>query len=297
MHGEFTLGGFDAAQWREGFTLPMKFASAWVKHSPRAKGWMPRFIGRHCCTADRVFMRTKHGLKMVVEPSSLDIYTYIVSQGQSWDEHVVDTCSSVLGAGGVFYDIGASVGYIALEMAAQLQGGGAVIAFEPQPELARAVATSARLNHFDHLRVFDLMLGDHSGDAALHVGSHSVHASAIPREEGSRKVECAMVTLDSLVESGRIPPPSVIKMDVEGAELLVLRGAVNTIRAHQPHIIFESDENMDRYGYKRGDILDLLASLAPYGFSFVTADRRRVPLNDTNREARQHADVLASPFK
>lgn len=289
------LEGFDALQWKEGFTLPMRFANAWVKHSPRAKGWMPRFIGRHCCAGDHAFMRTKHGMKMVIEPSSLDIYTYIVSQGRSWDEHVVDACSSVLKPDGVFYDIGASVGYIALEMAALVRGGGTVIAFEPQPELARAVATSARLNDFDHLQVFDTMLGDHAGDAALHVGSHSVHASAIPREDGSRKVECSMTTLDLLVETGRIPPPTVIKMDVEGAELLVLRGATRTIRDHKPHLIFESDENMDRYGYKRGDILDLLSSLAAYEFSFVTADRRRVPLDGSNREARQHADVLASP--
>lgn len=293
--GEFVLGSFDAGRWREGFTLPMKFASAWVRYAPRGKGWMPRFIGKHCCAGSRAFMRTKCGLKMVIEPSSLDIYTYIVSQGQSWDEHVVDACSSVLKPGGVFYDIGASVGYIALEMAALVGSGGAVIAFEPQPELARAVATSAHLNDFRHLRVFDVMLGDHAGDAALHVGSHSVHASAIPREEGSREVKCAMVTLDSLVESGRIPPPDVIKMDVEGAELLVLQGATSIIRHHKPHIIFESDENMDRYGYKRADILDLLSSLAPYRFSFVTADRRRLPLDDANREARQHADVLASP--
>lgn len=90
-----------------------------------------------------------------------------------------------------FYDIGASVGYISIEMASVLKKG-RVIAFEPQPALAENVVRSARLNGFDHLDVFQVMLGDKPGDSALYVGSHSIHASAMAREAGSQKLSCSM---------------------------------------------------------------------------------------------------------
>lgn len=295
ISSEYALRDFNAGQWREGFTLPMRLAELWVRYAPRGKGWVPRWVGRHLCAGQRVFMRTRHGARLAVGPSNLDVYTYIISQGHSWDEHVVDACASALRDDGVFYDIGASVGYISMEMALQLNGRGAVIAFEPQPELAAMIATSARLNDFNQVRVFDVMLGDQVGDSCLHIGSHSIHASAIAREAGSRKLACTVTTLDSLVQSGAIPPPSVIKIDVEGAEIAALTGASQTIRDHRPHIIFESDENMDRYGYRRKDLLDLLSALCPYEFAFITAARQRIPITPANLESREHADVLASP--
>jgi FkbM family methyltransferase len=292
---EHELVSFDAQSWREGLTLPMRVASSWVKHVPRGKGWFPRWVGRHVCANDRVFIRTLCGAKLAVEPANLDIYTYIISQGGSWDEHIVDACQSVMGRNGVFYDIGASVGYISIEVASMLDSKGAVIAFEPQPELAGNIANSARLNGFDSVHVFRVMLGDHAGNASLHVGSHSIHASAIARETGSRQLTCTMTTLDDLVDRGTIRPPTVIKIDVEGAELAALSGARRTITKHRPHIIFESDENMDRYGYRRKNVLDLLSSLGPYEYAFITATKERIPLNAGNMETREHADVLASP--
>lgn len=285
---------FRPDEWREGFTTAMRLAEFWVKHVPRGKGCVPRWIGRHFCAQDKVFVRTASGMKLAVEPGNLDVYTYISSQGGSWDDHVVHACKSLISGEGVFYDIGASVGYISIEMAAGLKRG-RVIAFEPQPALAENVVRSALLNGFDHLEVLQVMLGDKCGDSALYVGSHSIHASAMAREAGSQELPCSMTTIDSLVASGAIPPPDAIKIDVEGAELLVFSGARETIRKHRPHIIFESDENMDRYGYRRSDIIGLLGSLCPYDFYFVTAKRERIPIASENMESRLHADVLAVP--
>lgn len=292
---EYVLAAFSGDEWREGFSWPMTLARLWASVAPRGKGWVPRWIGRHLCTSDRVFTRTLHGAKLAVAPSSLDVYTYIASQGNSWDAHVVDACLAEVGAAGVFYDIGASVGYISVEVAARVQGAGTVIAFEPQAALAANIAVSARLNGFAHLKVFQTMLGERVGEGVLHVGSHSIHASAIARELGSASVRCAMTTLDALVLGGAIPPPSIMKIDVEGAELSVFSGARKTIALYRPHLLFESDENMQRYGYRRRDVVDLLDSLCDYRYFFVTAAGARIPLTAETLEDRQHADVLAVP--
>lgn len=290
----FTLSGFNPSEWKEGFSSWMKLADAWVKYVPRGKGWFPRWVGRNRCQGKQVYVRTQSGAKLAVEPSNLDVYTYISNHGGSWDDHVVQACLAMLPTSGVFYDIGASVGYISIEMAAQ-QRGGRVIAFEPQPDLAENVAISAKLNGFDHLDVYQVMLGDMPGQSALYVGSHSVHASALAREAGSKKLACLMTTLDEMVGAGMIPPPNAIKIDVEGAELTVFKGAEKTIREHRPHIIFESDANMDRYGYGRKDILGFLSSCCAYDFFFVTATRERIPVTPANQEDRTHADIHAVP--
>lgn len=292
---EYQLGEFIASEWHEGLTIPMKAADLWARHIPRGKGWFPRWVGKNLCANHRVHTRTLHGAKLAVAPSSLDVYTSIATMGNSWDEHVVDACKSVLSDRGVFYDIGANVGYISVELAAALMPDGSVIAFEPQPALAKNIAISARLNGFANLRVSQLMLGDHTGSETLHVGSHSIHASAIAREANSSRLPCRMTTLDSVVESGAIPPPTVMKIDVEGAELAVISGAARTIQKHRPYIIFESDVNMDRYGYTRKDILDLLSSFCSYEYFFVTWRKSRIPLTDENLDSREYGDLMAVP--
>lgn len=78
-----SLRDFDPSGWTEGFTFAMKFADCWVRHIPRGKGWFSRWVGRHLCRGSEVYVRTHSGAKLVVEPSNLDVYTYISSQGGS----------------------------------------------------------------------------------------------------------------------------------------------------------------------------------------------------------------------
>jgi hypothetical protein len=80
------------------------------------------------------------------------------------------------------------------------------------------------------------------------------------------------VTLDSLLEKGALAPPALIKLDVEGSELSVLRGAVRTLEAHQPYLIFEADENMQRFGYTKKELFELIRSAHDYTFYDVECD-------------------------
>lgn len=285
----------EAADWTDRLPFAFRFAHWWARTMPRGKGWVPRKVGRLFCDNMKAFIRTHHGARLAIAPHSLDVYAYIVSNGGSWAPNLLEICRKFLAEGSTFYDIGSNVGYFSIELSC-LFNGLRVIAFEPQPDLAHILAVSAALNGFKGISVYDLVLGCEDGLVDIYIPSHSIHASLISREKGAQKLRRRISTLDCLVQSHAIPPPEFIKIDVEGAELEVFRGATETIKDHSPYILFEADCNMSRFGYTRSDLIRLLGGLSQYEFFFAAADRFR-PVVEENLNAAQYTDILAIPAK
>ena|SRR2546426_7930676 len=102
-----------------------------------------------------------------------------------------------------------------------------------------------------------------------------------------------VVALDDLVGTGSIPPPDVIKVDVEGGERDVFAGAVRTIGAHMPFIIFESDVNMRRFGYGRRELVADITRIANYDFMFVAGDE--LIAIGANLDCDTYSDLIAVP--
>ncbi len=273
----------------------LELARLWAKYVPRGKGWFPRLAG-HFSTDEQQWVLTKHGGKLAVASRSFDVFAHLLNNGGSWDYHVFLACVRYLQKDKVFYDIGANVGYMSVEVARFFNDQVSVIAVEPQPDLALAIARSARLNGFDRLKVLAVMLGNTSGPGRLFIGSHQIHASAVAREKRSKTLTCPAATIDEMVASGKIPPPDVIKIDIEGGELAAFQGAGNTLASHRPVIVFECDANSERFGYTQNDVIECLRSAADYEFYNLFSDGSELPLNPGNR-ARPDlvADILAKP--
>ena len=81
-----------------------------------------------------------------------------------------------------------------------------VYAFEPQPSLAYHIRRSIEANGLQRVRCLEVLLGQKDGESVLHIPSHSMHASIVPREERSRELRLPMRTLDSLIMSKEIVP-------------------------------------------------------------------------------------------
>jgi FkbM family methyltransferase len=172
---------------------------------------------------------------------------------------VQEALRRLLAPGDVFYDIGANVGFFTLLGARLVGPGGRVVAFEPVPWCARAVGHNIELNGFEHAQIRAEAVGDADGGARLLVVGEASwsHLESTGRHADVRdEIEVTVVSLDSLVASGAIPPPDVLKIDTEGAELQAIEGARETIARRRPAIVCElHDTNeafvalMDELGY------------------------------------------------
>jgi FkbM family methyltransferase len=210
---------------------------------------------------------------LTVAPVALDTAATIWARGGVYEPWVVDACVALLRSGETFYDIGANIGLVATEVAQQVPDA-ELICFEPQHELAWHLAVSARLNGF-RMMVFPTLLNDQSevGEEKLYVPAHSIHASIVSRDARARAALAPAISLDALADHHALQPPDVVKMDVEGAELLVAKGARESLRRRPASLVFESDVNMQRFGYERSELFGLLLEIADYQFWFIPEDR------------------------
>ena len=255
-----------ALDYTEKLPFAFRCACGWMKYAPRARGWVPRRIGRSLGRGMTCAIRTRAGARLAVDPANLDFFCQVQLQHGVWEEDVLDACLRMIRPGDVFYDIGANAGIVAVDVARTFGEAVTVHAFEPQPTLADSLTISIALNAFTRAHVHRILLGDVSGEADLYLADHGVHSSIVSREAGALRLSCRMETIDRLVAAGTLPPPSVMKIDVEGAELRVLNGARRTLRATPPVIVFEADDNMARFGYTHRDLFDLLREFADYSF-------------------------------
>lgn len=130
----------------------------------------------------------------------------------------------------VFYDIGANIGLYTCFVGQTLPAD-QVIAFEPHPTNVEKLRRNLDLNGIS-ANIIQQALSDEEGTAELVVDSRNEagagrHALAVGGE--AETIEIELVTGDTLVAESRIPAPAVLKIDVEGAELNVLRGLKKSI--------------------------------------------------------------------
>jgi len=176
----------------------------------------------------------------------------------------------LLDRGETFWDIGANIGYFSLLAAATLQQSGRIIAFEPGQVAYTRLVDNIGLNPFRNITTFNLAVTDQEGEATLHLAAETADGCASLYGAGpgvtAREI-CRTVSLDGFAPSHGLPGPDFIKIDVEGAELFVLRGAREMLAALRPLVLVElKAETLAASGTDKHEIQELLA-----GYGYVPA--------------------------
>jgi FkbM family methyltransferase len=166
------------------------------------------------------------------------VRTFFPSQKTgTYEPEVQDALLRELSPGDTFFDVGANGGFFSL-LGAQVVGAeGRVIGFEPHPETARQCRAQLRLNGLDRATCVEAAICDKSGSISFSDGSNSFNRHLVNGEQAGPVIHVKATTLDEAVEVYGVP--NVIKMDIEGAELLALQGATRLLREHRPTLILE----------------------------------------------------------
>lgn len=170
--------------------------------------------------------------------------------------------------GDIACDIGANKGSFIYWLSRWVRHG-RVVAFEPQPDLARRLADVCRAIGLDNVKVEAKAVYSHSGTQDLFLpAGHQPGASlqrAAVEAESFTTLSVPLVSLDDYFDAhDRI---ALLKIDVEGAELGVFKGAERILRQHAPLLVFEC-ENRHLAPSTVGDVFSYLAGLG-YEGSFI----------------------------
>lgn len=197
-----------------------------------------------------------------------------------WEEHLLDISKAFVSGldAPIVLDIGANLGAYSIPLAKSIQAaGGKVYGFEPQRIVYYQLCGNVVLNRLQNYYAYNCAVGDVLGDIEVpdidYESNRNIGAFSLEKKyreehgiERSLKTTTNTVFVTMLDEFQVEKAPALIKIDVEGFELNVLKGAVNFLKQHQfPPILFEAWD-LDWFQKDREELINFVLSL---GYNLV----------------------------
>lgn len=175
----------------------------------------------------RVLQGPLRGQRWIV---GADVHGYWLG---SYERQKCELFAKLVQPGDVVYDVGANVGYYSL-IAAHLAGpAGRVYAFEPVPRNVAYLSRHLEMNAVANTTILEVAVAARAGMARFDASGEPSMGSLNP----SGTLHVKTVVLDDLLAMSAVEPPTLVKIDVEGAELSVLQGATHILRRYRPLIL------------------------------------------------------------
>jgi len=246
------------------------FRMAPMRTTLRLASWRTRCLFRKTAT---VHLR-RSGVQMILPPNWRGVGKLIYAFRDYYEPELL-YLERVLSPGKVFVDAGANFGIYTL-LASKIVGeAGRVISFEPSSRVFPVLRRNITLNGFKNVLAFPIALTDKPGRARLYyhsaVGCDSLGKDA-SFEPDAHAEEIGTESLDTVLKQTSVGRVDVIKMDVQGAEELALRGANEIVSSMRPIVIFEFfPEGAISLGLSPNGPWDVLEG---HGYEFFIVDER-----------------------
>jgi FkbM family methyltransferase len=198
--------------------------------------------------------------------------------GRFYELDIQFVLSQVLQPGDRFVDIGANIGQLTLHGAALVTDSGCVDSFEPNPICGKRLRENLDLNGIKHVNFYGIGLSDQPGDLVLHVdaGISGLGTFAELQDDQTNSsinsFEVPVLTGDEVIMQNSTPV-KLVKIDVEGFELRVLKGLKQSLSTWHPIVVMEFDKRwLERAGTSRSEVLQFMSSL---GYSLYGITMRK----------------------
>jgi FkbM family methyltransferase len=227
----------------------------------------------------------RNGLRFDLDISDMvDWYVYF-----SWRDAAWDALFGLMKEGQVVFDVGTNIGYTLLRAAQCVGPTGKVFGFEPAHRNYSKCLKNLELNGLPNVEVQKLALGNTNGPQRLVITDE--HNTGMNRlagdQESGESVE--VIKLDDWVIQNSITHIDVIKIDVEGFELNVLKGGYAAIQQHKPALFIEiNDSYLRHFGASVQEIFLLLVS---QGYNLYDIFFRKI--SPVDKAEFFHSDIIA----
>jgi len=205
-------------------------------------------------------VQTRHGFDIIcmdpINDRGVERQLYLYGTYEAGTLSIMEKC---LRKGDIFIDVGANIGLMSI-FASQIVGSnGKIYSFEPEPETFAILKKNIEINKIENIYIYNFALGDKKSKAFIYTNPYAGRGSASlikpVDQKDSKKYEVSIETLDDFISTHDIKKVRMLKIDVEGWELNVLKGADRLLKSSQAPII--SIEYSKFTQAKGGKLLDL----------------------------------------
>jgi len=200
-----------------------------------------------------------------------------------------------VGTGDIIFDVGANVGEYTLNFARSVGSTGKIFSFEPHPLVFKKLQHHIQINRMNHIKYYNMGLSDAPGKLHMSIcetrnsGGRSVSKNN-QKENKGESTQVEVVQLDSIMEQENLSHIDLIKIDVEGHELRVLKGAEKLIVKYKPNLYIEvNNSNLQNHGDSSATLFQWLKSK---GYSIYDAIDLR-PIHSVGDFA-PHMDIICN---
>jgi FkbM family methyltransferase len=180
------------------------------------------------------------GVRIGVPDDLREMSRWVLEEQGDWFEDELRFVRGWFPEGGTAIDVGANYGCYTLSLAKRCGPTGRVIAFEPGASVAAILERSVQANGFEQIRIVQAAVSDRSGTGWLrHLHTSELGELAEPGSDEGPGESVDLVSLDDHLAASPVDRLDYLKIDAEGAELAVLRGAESSLAAHSPLVMVE----------------------------------------------------------
>jgi len=203
-----------------------------------------------------------------------------------------------LGPEDIAFDIGANLGWYSVLLQRLSEPGARIFSFEPDPETFRLLSANLRANDADRVTAMNVALGEKPGVAELHryKDSNNGRHTLLAGDNGGGTVRVAVTTLRDLWQSEHLGarPIRFLKIDVEGFEYFVLRGAGELLSRCACVLMEYTPTSLELAGVKASDLIGLLEAAGLQARAFIGGAPRPMSFSEFAQAQTQH-ELLLTP--
>lgn len=213
---------------------------------------------------DRIIMTTRErGIKMVCDKDDKRIIPLEIFNFDAFEKEELQVMEKLIPSGSTVFDVGANVGWYSLNFAKKIANVH-VFAFEPVPKTFEYLTTNLALNTIESVQTFNIGFSNEEAESDIFSypeGMGNASLADVSGKSDVEKVRCKFVTMDLFTERNNIKP-DFIKCDVEGAELLVFRGASLTLKRDKPIVFTEMLRKWSaKFNYHPNDMISFFKEI------------------------------------